>query len=126
MADPTVNPDVPPPSIPFASDFTPMANPPQTRRTGPLAPGIAFVTGGASGLGNAIARSFARDGAKAVVIVDMGREVEVDDGQGGTKTVSSLEVGKKRVESVEGGCEVSLMDSPSGASLSSGLDRGKY
>jgi hypothetical protein len=117
MADPTVNPDVPPPSIPFASDFTPMANPPQTRRTGPLAPGIAFVTGGASGLGNAIARSFARDGAKAVVIVDMGREVEVDDGQGGTKTVSSLEVGKKRVESVEGGCEVSPLESPSGESV---------
>lgn len=40
-------------------------------RTGPLAPGFAFVTGGARGLGNAIAVSFAREGAKGVALVDI-------------------------------------------------------
>lgn len=42
------------------------------------------------------------------MIVDLGRDVEVDDGEGGKKVVSSLEVGRKRIESVEGGCEVSF------------------
>ncbi|KAH7336074.1 hypothetical protein BKA65DRAFT_402711, partial [Rhexocercosporidium sp. MPI-PUGE-AT-0058] len=36
--------------------------------------GIAFVTGGAHGLGNAIAVSFARDGARGVAIVDINQE----------------------------------------------------
>jgi len=52
-----------------------------SKRSGPQAPGIAFVTGGARGLGNAIAVSFAREGATAVVIVDIGDLTE------GQKTV---------------------------------------
>ena len=92
-SDPTANPTAPPPPAPFASNFQPIPNPPQTKRSGVLAPGIALVTGGASGLGNAIARSFARDGAKAVVIVDIGNE-------------ERLSFGKKRIEDI--GTEVSV------------------
>ncbi|OCT45296.1 3-oxoacyl-[acyl-carrier-protein] reductase FabG [Cladophialophora carrionii] len=44
------------------------------RRQGPNTPGIAFVTGAARGLGNAVAVSFAKEGAKAVVIVDINDE----------------------------------------------------
>lgn len=55
-------------------------------RAGPNTPGVAFVTGGARGLGNAIARSFAKDGARAVVIVDI-----LED---------ALQEGKKRVEAL--------------------------
>jgi NAD(P)-dependent dehydrogenase (short-subunit alcohol dehydrogenase family) len=55
-------------------------------RTGPNTPGVAFITGGARGLGNAIARSFAKDGARAVVIVDI-----LED---------ALQEGKKRVEAL--------------------------
>jgi shikimate 5-dehydrogenase len=55
-----------------------------TKRSGPLAPGVAFVTGGARGLGNAIAVSFAREGARGVVIVDINPE--------------TLNEGKKTVE----------------------------
>ncbi len=54
------------------------------RRSGPLAPGIAFITGGARGLGNAIAVSFAKEGASGVVLVDI--------------LQGTLEEGKKKVE----------------------------
>lgn len=54
-------------------------------RSSPLAPGVAFVTGGARGLGNAIAVSFAKEGARGVVIVDINDE-------------ETFELGKKNVE----------------------------
>lgn len=54
-------------------------------RSGPIAPGVAFITGGARGLGNAIAVSFAKEGARGVVIVDINDE-------------ETLEQGKKNVE----------------------------
>jgi NAD(P)-dependent dehydrogenase (short-subunit alcohol dehydrogenase family) len=40
-------------------------------RNGPVTPGIAFITGGARGLGNAIAVSFAKEGAEGVALVDI-------------------------------------------------------
>lgn len=40
-------------------------------RSGPVAPGIAFITGGARGLGNAIAVSFAKEGSKGIALVDI-------------------------------------------------------
>lgn len=55
-------------------------------RSGPNTPGVAFITGGARGLGNAIARSFAKDGARAVVIVDILEE--------------ALQEGKQKVEAL--------------------------
>ena len=50
-------------------------------RNGPVAPGIAFITGGARGLGNAIARSFSKEGAKGVVIVDIQDEKTMKEGK---------------------------------------------
>ncbi|KAF2163670.1 hypothetical protein M409DRAFT_68276 [Zasmidium cellare ATCC 36951] len=43
-------------------------------RFGPVAPGIAFITGGARGLGNAIAVSFAKEGARGIALVDINNE----------------------------------------------------
>lgn len=40
-------------------------------RSGALSPGIAFITGGARGLGNAIACSFAKEGSKGIALVDI-------------------------------------------------------
>ncbi|KAJ5951522.1 uncharacterized protein N7479_009935 [Penicillium vulpinum] len=42
-----------------------------TVRSQPLAGGIAFITGGARGLGNAVAVSFAKDGATGIALVDI-------------------------------------------------------
>jgi NAD(P)-dependent dehydrogenase (short-subunit alcohol dehydrogenase family) len=53
---------------------------PSARRSGPITPGVAFVTGGARGLGNAIAVSFAKEGARAVVIVDIQDEKTTAEG----------------------------------------------
>jgi NAD(P)-dependent dehydrogenase (short-subunit alcohol dehydrogenase family) len=50
-------------------------------RSGPVAPGIAFITGGARGLGNAIAVSFAKEGAAGVVIVDILNEDALQQGK---------------------------------------------
>lgn len=52
-----------------------------SKRSGTLAPGVAFITGGARGLGNAIAVSFAKEGARAVVIVDVQDEKTFADGK---------------------------------------------
>ena len=50
-------------------------------RNGPVAPGIAFITGGARGLGNAIACSFAKEGAKGVALVDIQNEETFNEGK---------------------------------------------
>jgi NAD(P)-dependent dehydrogenase (short-subunit alcohol dehydrogenase family) len=52
-----------------------------SKRSGPLAPGVAFITGGARGLGNAIAVSFAKEGARAVVLVDVQDETTLGKGR---------------------------------------------
>lgn len=64
-------------------------NPPTGRRLGPNAPGIAFVTGGARGLGNAIAVSFAREGAKAVAIIDIQDEETTNRGKRNIEAVGA-------------------------------------
>lgn len=50
-------------------------------RNKPVAPGIAFVTGGARGIGNAIAVSFAKEGAKGVALVDIQNEKTFNEGK---------------------------------------------
>lgn len=50
-------------------------------RSGPVTPGVAFVTGGARGLGNAIAVSFSKEGARGVVIVDIQDEQTMNEGK---------------------------------------------
>jgi NAD(P)-dependent dehydrogenase (short-subunit alcohol dehydrogenase family) len=77
------------------------------QRSGAVAPGIAFITGGARGLGNAIAVSFAKEGAKGIALVDI-----LDD--------KALEAGKAEVEKY--GTKVRLPDYPS-AVLASKLTR---
>jgi NAD(P)-dependent dehydrogenase (short-subunit alcohol dehydrogenase family) len=50
-------------------------------RNTPLAPGVAFVTGGFRGLGNAVAVAFAKEGARAVVLVDVNDEETMNAGK---------------------------------------------
>ena len=50
-------------------------------RNGPVAPGVAFITGGARGLGNAIACSFAKEGARGVALVDISDEATFKEGK---------------------------------------------
>jgi NAD(P)-dependent dehydrogenase (short-subunit alcohol dehydrogenase family) len=63
------------------------------KRSGPLTPGVAFVTGGARGLGNAVAVAFAQEGARGVVILDIIDEATMAEGKAaieayGTKACS--------------------------------------
>lgn len=60
-----------------------------SRRSGPLAPGVAFITGGARGLGNAIAVSFAKEGARGVVIVDIQDKATFAEGKKNVEDVGS-------------------------------------
>lgn len=62
---------------------------PTGRRSGSNAPGIAFVTGGARGLGNAIAVSFAREGAKAVAIIDIQDDETFNQGKRNVEVVGA-------------------------------------
>lgn len=66
-------------------------------RSGPVAPGYAFITGGARGLGNAIAVSFAKEGAKGVALVDIQND-------------ETFQKGKAEVEKY--GAKVSEQDAP--------------
>jgi len=50
-------------------------------RSGPVAPGVAFITGGARGLGNAIGVSFAKEGARGVCLVDIQDEATFEEGR---------------------------------------------
>ncbi|OCT44282.1 2,5-dichloro-2,5-cyclohexadiene-1,4-diol dehydrogenase [Cladophialophora carrionii] len=50
-------------------------------RSGPVAPGVAFVTGGARGLGNAIGVSFAKEGARGVCLVDIQDDATFEEGK---------------------------------------------
>lgn len=50
-------------------------------RSGPFAPGVAFITGGARGIGNAIGVSFAKEGARGVVLVDIQDEATFEEGK---------------------------------------------
>ncbi|KAF2022381.1 NAD(P)-binding protein [Aaosphaeria arxii CBS 175.79] len=73
----------PTPSVPEAT----------TTRSSNLAPGVALVTGGARGLGNAIAVSFAREGARGVAIIDIQDEETLAKGKAaveafGTKCIA--------------------------------------
>jgi NAD(P)-dependent dehydrogenase (short-subunit alcohol dehydrogenase family) len=62
---------------------------PSGLRSGPLCPGVAWVTGGARGLGNAIAVSFAKEGAKGVVIVDVADEATMKKGKEAVEAVGT-------------------------------------
>ncbi|KIW63538.1 hypothetical protein PV04_08531 [Phialophora macrospora] len=50
-------------------------------RSGPVAPGVAFITGGARGLGNAIGVSFAKEGARGVCLVDIQDDATFEEGK---------------------------------------------
>lgn len=74
------HPPIPDP-VPAAAEYHPSTTSQhQPKRSGSIAPGIAFVTGGARGLGNAIAVSFAKEGAAGVVLVDVQDEKTFAEG----------------------------------------------
>lgn len=71
-------------------------------RSGPLAPGIAFITGGARGLGNAIACSFAKEGSKGIALIDIQDEKTFNEGKAKVEKYGT-KVGRNDLGSTEGG-----------------------
>ncbi|KAK3721929.1 hypothetical protein LTR37_002745 [Vermiconidia calcicola] len=78
-------------------------------RNGPVAPGIAFITGGARGLGNAIAVAFAKEGSKGVALMDIQKEETFNEGKAavekyGAKVLKETELGARNRSANESKC----------------------
>lgn len=65
-------------------------------RNGPVAPGIAFITGGARGIGNSIACSFAKEGSKGVALIDICDEEGFKEGKANVEKYGT-EVGSMNI-----------------------------
>ena len=65
-------------------------------RSGPVAPGIAFITGGARGLGNAIACSFAKEGSQGIALVDIQNEETFSEGKANVEKYGAKVMARRR------------------------------